>query len=114
LMVNKKRKYSFLKQGAKYLKRVKNRWRKPRGVDSKLKRLHKGKGRVPNIGYGAKRDMRYKHPSGFEEVLVNNVDDLVKVNPKTHVARISATVGKRKRSLILEKAKESKIKLLNA
>lgn len=113
-MVNPKRKYKFWKQGANYLKRVKNRWRKPRGRDTKLRTKQKGKGKVPSIGYGSPKELREKHPSGFYEVLVSNVDDLSGIDPKTHKARISGTVGKRKRGTIVKKAEEMKIKVLNA
>jgi large subunit ribosomal protein L32e len=48
------------------------------------------------------------------EVMVHNVLDLEKINPKTHVGRISARVGKKKRMEIVKKAEKLKIKLLNA
>jgi len=44
-MVNPRKKPKFLKQGAKYLKKVKKRWRRPGGRHSKLKLREKYLGR---------------------------------------------------------------------
>lgn len=111
--MKERRKPKFWKQGANYLKRVKKRWRKPLGRDSKLRKNLKGKGKKPSVGYGSKRDKRYLHPSGFEDVLVRNLKDLESIDAKKQAARISSTVGKRKRNLMLEKAKKVGIKVLN-
>jgi hypothetical protein len=56
---------------------------------------------------------RYLHPSGYEEVVVRNVDDLSKVDPKTQVARIAHTVGMKKRADISVRAEERHIHILN-
>ena len=82
-MVNPRKKPKFKKQGSNYLKRVKNRWRKPRGVDSKLRQKEKSKGCIPKVGYRSPKSTRYLHPSGFKEVLVYNVNDLEKVESST-------------------------------
>ncbi len=111
--MNPKRKPKFIRQGANYKKMLKKNWHKPRGRDSKLKKHHKGKGKMPSVGYGAPVALKYKHPSGFYEVLVSNVNELSKIDPKTHSARISGTVGKLKRESIVKKAEELKIKILN-
>jgi len=112
-MVNPRKKPEFLKQGAKYLKRIKKRWRKPRGRDSKLRRKEKSKGKWPNVGYRAPKSLRGLHPSGLEEVLIRNVKDLEKIEKGKQAGRIAHTVGKRKRMLILERAKELSIRILN-
>lgn len=112
-MVNPRKKPKFLKQGIKYLKRIKKRWRRPRGRDSKLQRKEKSKGKIPNIGYQAPKSSRGLHPSGLEEFLIQNIKDLEKIDNKKQVGRISHTIGKKKRKLILEKAKELRIKILN-
>ncbi|MEM2597607.1 MAG: eL32 family ribosomal protein, partial [Thermofilum sp.] len=53
------------------------------------------------------------HPSGFEEVLVHNVKDLERIDPKRQAVRIAATVGRRKRAEILKRAEELGITVLN-
>lgn len=112
-MVNPRKKPKFLRQSWQAYKRLGKKWRRPRGMHSKLRRKEKDKGKMPSPGYGAPKELRYLHPSGFKEILVFNVDDLQKVEPKTEAVKIAHTVGKRKRSDILKKAEELKIKVLN-
>jgi large subunit ribosomal protein L32e len=65
-----------------------------------------------NIGYRSPKSVRGLHPSGFEEVIVHNVKDLDEI--KSHqAARISHTVGRRKRADIVERAEELKIYIFN-
>ena len=96
-------------------KRVKNRWRKPRGVDSK-KRIHLAKmGASPEIGWRSPRVGRGLHPSGNVEIFIRNMNDLAKVGEKQKntVLRLAAKLGKRKRIMILAKAKELGVRVLN-
>lgn len=65
------------------------------------------------IGYGGPALVRGLHPSGFEEVMVYNVDGLENIDPKTQAARIGGTVGVRKRIDIENRAKELGIRVLN-
>ncbi len=106
-------KKKFLRQNAKNLKRVKKKWRKPRGIHSKLRIHKKSRGNVPTPGYGSPKATRGLHPSGLNEVLIFNIQDLDAINPKTHSCRVGSTVGRKKRVGILKKAKEMNIKVLN-
>ena len=113
-MVNPRKKPKFRKEGIRYLKRIRVRWRKPRGLDSKIRKKEKSKGKYPNVGYRAPRELRGLHPCGLKEVYVQNIKDLEKVDPKVNAIRLAATTGKRKRLIIVKKAEEMKIKVLNA
>ncbi|MCD6478212.1 MAG: 50S ribosomal protein L32e [Candidatus Aenigmarchaeota archaeon] len=95
------------------LKRVEGGWRKPRGLDNKMRKKLKGKGKMPSIGYGSPNDKKFIHPSGLIEVLVENVKNLENINPKKECIRIRKSVGKKKREEIIKKAKEIGIKILN-
>ena len=112
-MVNPRKKPKFGRQGANYLKKVEDKWRRPRGLHSKLKLKQKSKGAMPKIGYGAPRSTKGLHPSGLREVYIQNLNDLKKIDNKTDAGRISAQIGKKKKMLIVEKAKEWNIKILN-
>ena len=57
--------------------------------------------------------MRGLHPSGFEEVRVNNPKEVDDVNPKTQAIRIARTVGDKKREIIVNKADELGIRVFN-
>lgn len=111
--MNPRKKPKFTAWGSKYLKRIKPRWRKPRGKDSKLKKHEKAKGKMPSPGYGAPKKTKYLHPSGFKEVIVRNPDDLQKIDKSKHAGRIAHAVGRKKREMILKRAEELGIKILN-
>ena len=94
-------------------KRIPMTWRRPRGITSKF-RMNKGyRPSLVRIGFRGPKDVRGLHSSGFEEVLIHNVLDLQKLNPKTQAARIGGTVGTRKRIDIAKKAAELDIRILN-
>jgi len=88
-------------------------WRKPRGLDNKIRRKILGWPPGPSMGYKGPKIARYLHPSGYREVLVNNVADLSTIDSSIQAARIAHTVGKRKRADIIAKAKELNVKILN-
>ena len=95
------------------LVRIKDRWRRPKGIDNKMRQKRKGWPRTVNVGFRSPKAVRHLHPSGMEEVAVFNVGDLTIVDPETQVARIGGTVGRRKRRFILKEALELGIRILN-
>lgn len=96
-----------------WLKRVGPAWRKPKGLQSKLRQHQKSHGFLPNPGYGLPRAVRGLHPSGFTEVQVSNVSQLMGLKPDVHAVRISATVGNLKRNAIQEAANAAGLRVLN-
>ena len=88
-------------------------WRVPSGIHSKVRRHFKYRSPVVSIGYGGPAAVRGLHPSGFEEVLVHNVEELAKVDKATQAARIGGTVGGRKQKLIVAAADKAGIRVLN-
>jgi len=109
----KSKKPKFRRQESWRYKRVSQVWRRPDGVDSKMRRKIKGWPKSAEIGYRGPRKARYLHPSGYEEILVRNVDDLAKVDPKIQAIRIAHTVGMRKRAEISLRAGERHIYIVN-
>lgn len=91
--------------------KLEDTWRKPKGRDSKIRERRKGA--LVQVGYGGPRAVRNMHPTGMFESIVHNKDDLKAIDAKTHVARISAQVGNRKKLEIIEAAKKAKIWVLN-
>jgi len=95
------------------LVRIKDQWRKPKGIDNKMRTELRGWPKSVKVGYGGPAAVRDLHPSGYEEVMVWNAGDLENIAPETQAARIGGTVGGKKRESILAKAEELKIKILN-
>jgi large subunit ribosomal protein L32e len=94
-------------------KRIKKRWRAPKGIDNIVRHKRKGVPKSPSIGYSSPKKVRGLHPSGFEEVLVYNVHDLEKIDPERQAIRIASTVGRRKAVDIMDQAENKSIWLLN-
>ena len=94
-------------------KRIKESWRKPMGITSKMRRRQRGWPKIVSVGYKTPEDLRHLHPSGLREIMVYRSADLDKVDPKTCAARISHTVGEKKRVAILDRARELEVKVLN-
>jgi large subunit ribosomal protein L32e len=103
----------FNRQDYHKKKRTPTSWRKPRGQLSKQRRGVKGKGDKVQAGFRTPTAVRGKHPSGFEEVRVHNVDDLEGVDGDTEAVRIASGVGARKRERIEEHAEDAEIRVLN-
>jgi len=103
----------FNRQDYHKKKRVPTSWRRPRGQLSKQRRGVKGKGDTVDAGFRTPKAARGKHPSGFEEVHVHNVDDLEGVDGDTEAVRIASKVGARKRERIEEVAEDEGIRVLN-
>lgn len=109
----KRKKPKFLRQNWFRLPKLGEKWRRPKGRQSKLRRHKKAKGFLPNPGYGAPKQVRGLHPSGLEEVRIFNIKDLEKIEPKKQCVRLASVIGNKKRLEIIKKAEELKIKVLN-
>jgi len=104
---------NFLREEWYRYKRVPKNWRRPDGITSKMRRNLKYRPSRVRVGFRGPKDVRGLHSSGFEEVVVHNVGDLEKINPKTQAARIGSNVGTKKRTDIGDKAEELNIRVLN-
>ncbi len=94
-MQKKKSKPTFSVPNAGFKKRVKHRWRKPRGIDSKKRAKFAYAGASPRIGYKNSPEVRGMHPTGKFEVLVHNVSELKAVSSlQSPVTDKSATVSR--------------------
>ena len=51
-------------------------WRRPKGIDSRVRRKFKGCTLMPNIGYGSDKKTRHYLPNGFKKFVVHNASEL--------------------------------------
>lgn len=108
-----RRRPRFIRQESWRFGRLRPMWRKPKGVDNKVRRQDKGAVVLVRVGYRGPRESRGLHPSGHYEILVHRTADLQALVPGRDVARMGSTVGARKRALILTRAKELGIRVVN-
>jgi large subunit ribosomal protein L32e len=94
-------------------KRIRDRWRRPRGVDSKMRMDTKGWPKMVNVGYGGPKAARHFHPSGYDEVLVRNLSQIDELDPTRQGIRIAHAVGGKKRREIMTRAKEKRLYVFN-
>lgn len=110
-MSNKRPK--FKRQNWFRYKRLGDKWRRPRGIHSKMRRHFKYRIPVVQSGFRGPANVRGLHPSGFEEVRINTPKEVENVDSKTQAIRIARTVGDKKREIIVQKADEMGIRVFN-
>ncbi len=108
----KKHKPPFIVKAANYLKKVKRRWRLPRGLHSGTRQYHRGKPAMPTPGFGSPKAVFGLHRSGVKPVVVRTEKELLAIDVKTEAAVLMSTLGGRSRVRLLTLATEKKIPVL--
>lgn len=72
----KKRTKVFKRHQSDRYHSVKEAWRKPKGIDNRVRRRFKGQTPMPKIGYGSNKKTRHMMPTGLRAVVVHNVKDV--------------------------------------
>lgn len=103
----------FVRQESWRYIRLAENWRKPKGVDNKMRKQVSGVPPLVKVGYRGPKIARGLHPSGYRDRLIHNIRDLEKLDPKIDAARIGHSVGRRKRIDIVSRANALGVKVLN-
>ncbi|GJJ09643.1 hypothetical protein Clacol_003867 [Clathrus columnatus] len=103
----KKRTKAFKRHHSDRYHRVGESWRKPKGIDNRVRRRFKGQLPMPKT--------RHLMPNGLKKLLVSNVReiDLLLMHNKSFAAEIAHNVSSRNRITILERAKALGVKVTN-
>ncbi|CAJ2505965.1 Uu.00g000950.m01.CDS01 [Anthostomella pinea] len=111
----KKRTKTFNRHQADRFKCLSRSWRKPKGIDNRVRRRFRGSTAMPSIGFGSNKKTRHMMPSGHKAFLVNNANDveLLMMHNKTYAAEIAHNVSSRKRIDIIARAKQLGVKVTN-
>lgn len=108
----KAKKPKFARQDTHKTK-VKERWRRPKGLHSKMRHANAGHRRMVEAGYGSPRGVRGLDPTGLCPVRVATLADLAKVDKERDSIVLAATLGLRKRAAIVTEANTKGLKVLN-
>jgi len=111
--VQKGKKPQFKRAACHKFKRLDDNWRRPRGTQGKQRRKYVSKGALAQVGYGSPAAVKGLHPSGYSDVLISSIAELELVDPSYEAIRIAAAIGARKKAIILAKASELGIRVLN-
>mmetsp|Transcript_43803 Transcript_43803/g.51293 ORF Transcript_43803/g.51293 Transcript_43803/m.51293 type:complete len:137 (-) Transcript_43803:448-858(-) len=113
----KKRSKKFARhQSDQFMRIAYSSWRKPKGIDGRVRRRFKGALPMPNVGYGSDKRTRNIHPNGFKSVVVHNVSELemLMMHNRTYCATVGKSVSSRVRREIIERAEQLAIRVSNA
>ncbi|EJU05320.1 ribosomal protein L32e [Dacryopinax primogenitus] len=112
----KKRTKRFKRHQSDRYKSVKEAWRKPKGIDNRVRRRFKGQLPMPKIGYGSNKKTRHLLPNGLKKMLVHNVRevDILLMHNKTFAVEVAHGVSSKNRVGIIDRAKALGLKVTNA
>eukprot|EP00829_Urostomides_striatus_P013964 TRINITY_DN399_c0_g1_i1.p1 TRINITY_DN399_c0_g1~~TRINITY_DN399_c0_g1_i1.p1 ORF type:complete len:185 (+),score=46.80 TRINITY_DN399_c0_g1_i1:37-555(+) len=115
MKIIKKRKLKVRRFQSDRNPKVKPSWRKPRGIDNRVRRKLGGTVRMPKVGYGSNHKTRYSLPCGMKKFLITNLKDmeLLLMHNREFAGEIAHCVSARTRKLIVERAKELNVRLTN-
>ena len=115
--LKKKQKPDFKTTNSWRYVRVAKKWRRPRGIDNKMRERIKGWPQVVKIGYKKPSKLRNKYFSPetgvLEEFIVSRLSELDLVLPNKHIVRIDGRLGARKKEQIYQEAVSWGLKVLN-
>merc|ERR1711977_538432 len=112
----KKRTKKFTRHQSDRYDKLKRNWRKPKGIDNRVRRKFKGMYLMPNIGYGSAKTTKHMLPIGFRKVLVHNIKELevLMMQNKKFCAEIAHGVSAKNRKTLVERAQQLCIRVTNA
>ncbi|CAI9770674.1 unnamed protein product [Fraxinus pennsylvanica] len=111
----KKRVKKFKRHESDRYVSLKTNWRRPKGIDSRVRRKFKGCTLMPNIGYGSDKKTRHYLPNGFKKFVVHNAKELeiLMMHNRTYCAEIAHNVSTKKRKEIVERAAQLDVVVTN-
>ncbi len=110
----KAKKPQFLMQDHYRRKELPKRWRRPRGMHSKMRMRKAGHPKHVEIGWGSPKEVKGLNKKGMMPILVSNATGLEIIDAKTMVAVVRHGVGIRKRLEIAKAAAAKGITVSNA
>ena len=115
IKIVKKKKNTFNRFEHDRYERLDRSWRRPHGIDCRVRRRYRGTQRCPKIGYGSNKKTRFLLPNYKLKFVVHNMKELecLMMNNEKYCAEIAHTVGAVLRKDLLKRAKELSINITN-
>ncbi|MEK6983440.1 MAG: 50S ribosomal protein L32e [Nanoarchaeota archaeon] len=108
----KEKKPEFIRQDTHKRKKLSIKWRKPKGIHSKIRHHFKGRGKMPSPGYKSPRKTKGLHHSGLKMIRVFSPEDVKKVRKEIEGIVVPKNIGMKKRFEILKESKTMGISVL--
>ena len=98
-----------------YNGKLSSAWRRPRGIDCRVRRQYKGNKPMVKVGYKNANKTRHILPNGFKKILIRNVQDieLLLMNNRVYCGELAQNLSLRSREKIIKRAAELNVKLTN-
>ena len=113
----KKRVKRFIRHQSDRYDKLKPNWRKPKGIDNRVRRRFKGQYLMPSIGYGSNKKTKHcmRDHRGFKKLLVHNLRELevLMMSNRQFAAEIAKGVSSKNRKSIVERANQLDIYVTN-
>ncbi len=104
---------TYLRSSVKIKSRLSKNWRKPKGLQNKMRLNKKGYPKAMRVGYGSPTEVKHlDQKSGLYPVVISNKKELEKIDIKTQGILMSSTLGARKKLEIIKIAEEKKIVII--
>ena len=99
----------------KFPHKIKDSYRKPRGIDNRMKRQFRGNKPMVKVGYGTKKEHKHILPNGFKKYLIRNEKDIevLLMNNRVFCGELASNISAEKRKTIAKRAAELNVKLTN-
>jgi len=112
----KKRINKFVRfESEDYPNKLKASWRRPRGIDNRVRRRFRGNKPMAKIGYRSDKTTRDLLPSGFKKFLIRNPRELeiLLMNNRTYAGEVASNISARTKASIVKRAQELNVRLTN-
>jgi large subunit ribosomal protein L32e len=107
------KKPDFIRQEGRKVKRLGKSWRKPRGIQSKIRLGRRGKPAKVKIGYRTPLQLRGITPKGLIEINISKLSELANLNKSKHAIVISRRIGLKKKIDLVKKVSEAGFTIVN-
>ena len=96
--------------------KLKPSWRRPRGIDNRMRRQYRGNKPLVKCGYGQAKKTKFILPNGFKKFLIRNSQDLeiLLMNNRTYCGELAHNLGAQTRKQLVLRAAELNVRLTNA